>query len=80
MLSTSFSLAGQRATTSIIVVNSGHHDFVFATRNRTLQLRYLIRLYVKELVLKNFAGLPADQPLERRIELSLSAEGKPKSG
>jgi hypothetical protein len=53
---------------------------VFATRNRALQLRYLVRLYVKELVLKNFAGLPADQLLERMIELSLYAEEKLKSG
>jgi hypothetical protein len=49
-------------------------------RNRALQLRYLVRLYVKELVLKNFAGLPADQLLERMIELSLYAEEKLKSG
>ena len=61
---------------NIIMVNSGHRDFVFATRNRALQLRYLARLYVKELVLKNFAGLPADQLLERMIELSLYAERK----
>ncbi len=65
---------------NIIVVNSGHRDFVFATRNRALQLRYLVRLYVKELVLKNFAGLPADQLLERMIELSLYAEEKLKPG
>jgi hypothetical protein len=64
---------------NIIVVNSGHRDFVFATRNRALQLRYLVRLYVKELVLKNFAGLAADQLLERMIELSLYAEEKLKS-
>ena len=64
---------------NIIVVNSGHRDFVFATRNRALQLRYLVRLYVKELVLKNFTGLPADQLLERMIELSLYAEEKLKS-
>ena len=64
---------------NIIVVNSGHRDFVFATRNRALQLRYLVRLYVKELILKNFAGLPADQLLERMIELSLYAEEKLKS-
>jgi hypothetical protein len=51
-----------------------------ATRNRALQLRYLVRLYVKELVLKNFAGLPPDQLLERMIELSLYAEEKLKSG
>ena len=63
----------------VATVNSGHRDFVFATRNRALQLRYLVRLYVKELVLKNFAGLPADQLLERMIELSLYAEEKLKS-
>jgi hypothetical protein len=68
------------AERNIIVVNSGHRDFVFATRNRALQLRYLVRLYVKELVLRNFAGLPADQLLERMIELSLYAEEKLKSG
>ena len=65
---------------NVIIVNSGHRDFVFATRNRALQLRYLVRLYVKELVLKNFAGAPADQLLERMIELSLYAEEKLKSG
>ena len=68
------------AERNIIVVNSGHRDFVFATRNRALQLRYLVRLYVKELVLKNFAGAPADQMLERMIELALYAEEKLKSG
>jgi hypothetical protein len=68
------------ADRNIIVVNSGHRDFVFATRNRALQLRYLVRLYVKELVLKNFAGMSPDQLLERMIELSLYAEEKLKSG
>jgi hypothetical protein len=65
---------------NLIVVNSGHRDFVFATRSRALQLRYLVRLYVKELVLRNFAGLPADQLLERMIELSLHAEANLKPG
>jgi len=60
----------------LIVVNNGHRDFVFATRSRALQLRYLVRLYVKELVLKNFAGLPAEQLTERMIELSLYVEEK----
>lgn len=68
------------AERNIIVVNSGHRDFVFATRNRALQLRYLVRLYVKELVLKNFAGMSAEQLLERMIELSLYAEEQLKSG
>jgi hypothetical protein len=59
------------AERNLIVVNSGHRDFVFATRTRALQLRYLIRLYVKELVLKNFAGASPERLLERMVELSL---------
>jgi len=65
---------------NLIIVNNGHRDFVFATRNRALQLRYLVRLYVKELVLKNFAGASAAELLERMIELSLYAEEKLKGG
>ena len=68
------------AERNLIVVNNGHRDFVFATKNRALQLRYLVRLYVKELVLKNFAGVSAEQLLERMIELSLYAEEKLKPG
>jgi hypothetical protein len=65
---------------NVIVVNNGHRDFVFATRTQALKLRYLVRLYVKELVLRNFAGVPPDQLLERMIELSLYAEEKLRSG
>jgi hypothetical protein len=54
----------------VIVVNNGHRDFVFASRTQALKLRYLLRLYVKELVLRNFSGVPGDQLLERMIELS----------
>jgi hypothetical protein len=68
------------AQRNVIVVNNGHRDFVFATKNRALQLRYLVRLYVKELVLKNFTGVSAEQLLERMIELSLYAEEKLKAG
>jgi hypothetical protein len=64
------------AERNLIVVNNGHRDFVFAMRSRALQLRYLMRLYVKELVLKNFTGLPAEQLMERMIELSLYVEEK----
>jgi len=67
------------AERNLIVVNNGHRDFVFATRSRALQLRYLVRLYVKELVLKNFAGLAAEQVADRMIELSLYVEEKLKS-
>jgi hypothetical protein len=59
---------------NVIVVNSGHRDFVFASRNRATKLRYLVRLYVKELVLRNFTGLSGEQLLERMVELSLYAE------
>jgi hypothetical protein len=62
------------ATRNIIVVNNGHRDFVYAGRNKSLKLRYLVRLYAKELVLKNFVGLPPDQLLERMVELSLRTE------
>jgi len=65
---------------NLIIVNSGHRDFVFARKSRALQLRYLVRLYVKELVLRNFAGVAPEQLLERMIELSLYAEEKLKSG
>ncbi len=67
------------AERNVIVVNNGHRDFVFATKTRALQLRYLVRLYVKELVLKNFAGMSAEQLLERMVELSLYAEEKLKT-
>jgi len=58
----------------VIVVNNGHRDFVYTARNKSLKLRYLVRLYAKELVLRNFVGLPADQLLERMVELSLRTE------
>ena len=64
------------ATRNVIVVNNGHRDFVFASRTQALKLRYLVRLYVKELVLRNFGGVPGDQLLERMIELSLYTEDK----
>ncbi|MGH8132636.1 MAG: ATP-binding protein [Steroidobacteraceae bacterium] len=65
---------------NVIVVNNGHRDFVFATKKHALQLRYLVRLYVKELVLRNFTGVSAEQLLERMVELTLYAEEKLKTG
>jgi hypothetical protein len=59
---------------NVIVVNNGHRDFVYASRNKSLKLRYLVRLYAKELVLHNFSGLPSEQLLERMVELSLRTE------
>jgi hypothetical protein len=62
------------ADKNVIVVNSGHRDFVYAARNKALKLRYICRLYAKELVLRNFLGVPAEELLERLIELSLYTE------
>ena len=62
------------AERNLIVVNSGHRDFVYAARNRMLKLRYICRLFAKELVLKNFIGIPQDQLLERLLELTLYTE------
>jgi hypothetical protein len=62
------------AARNMIIVNNGHRDFVYASRGKALKLRYLVRLYAKELVLRNFVGLPSDQLLERMVELSLRTE------
>ncbi len=62
------------AEQNVIVINNGHRDFVYASRGKALKVRYLTRLFAKEMVQKNFPGLPADQLLERLIELSLYTE------
>ena len=59
---------------NLIVVNNGHGDFRYAEQKRPRQLRYMLRLYAKELGLSNFAGYDPDQMLERMIELSLYTE------
>ena len=58
----------------LIVVNSGHPDFVFASRSRASQLRYIARLFVKELVLRNFPGASSTELLDRMLELTLYME------
>lgn len=63
-----------QADQNVIVINNGHRDFVYASRNKSLLLRYISRLFAKELVYKNFPGLPAAELLERMIELSLYSE------
>lgn len=59
---------------NLIVINNGHRDFVYSSKTRILKTRYIARLFAKELVLRNFPGLPSDQMLERMIELSLYTE------
>ncbi|MEX2445127.1 MAG: ATP-binding protein [Alkalispirochaeta sp.] len=56
---------------SLVIVNSGHADFVYAARQSASKLRYVGRLFAKEIVLANFPGAPRDELLERMIELEL---------
>ena len=62
------------ADKNVIVINNGHRDFVYAGKQKSRKLRYICRLFCKELVRHNFPGLPADELLERMIELSLYTE------
>ena len=62
------------ADQNVIVVNNGHRDFIYASKNQALKLRYICRLFTKELVCKNFPALSTEQILERMIELSLYTE------
>jgi len=59
---------------NLIVINNGHRDFVYAARNKALKLRYICRLFAKELVIRNFPGYSADELVERMIELLLYTE------
>lgn len=63
-----------QAEQNVVVINNGHRDFVFASRNKGLNLRYICRLFAKELVARNFAGSPPGDLLERLIELTLYSE------
>ena len=56
------------------MVDNGHSDFRYAAEKRARELRYMLRLYAKELVLENFPGYERGELLERMIELSLYAE------
>jgi len=62
------------ADKNVIVINNGHRDFVYAGKQKSRKLRYICRLFCKELVRQNFPGLPTDELLERMIELSLYTE------
>lgn len=59
---------------NVIVINNGHRDYVFASKNKSLKVRYISRLFAKELIFKNFKGIPPDNLLERMIELTLYIE------
>ncbi len=59
---------------SVIVINNAHADFVFASRQTATKLRYIARLYAKEIVLANFPEATKDELLERLVELMLYME------
>lgn len=59
---------------NIIIINSGHRDFIYSGRERMRKLRYISRLFAKELVLHNFVGEPPEQLLEHLLELSMHTE------
>ena len=59
---------------NLVIINSGHRDFFYSAREKIRKLRYICRLFAKELILHNFPGVAADQLLERLVELSLYTE------
>ena len=59
---------------NLVVINNGHKDYLFAARKPARKLKYICRLYAKEMVLANFPGFDSRELLERMIELSLYAE------
>lgn len=59
---------------NLIIINSGHADFIFASRNSARKLRFIARLYVKELLLFNFPEENTEKLLERMIEMMLYIE------
>jgi hypothetical protein len=59
---------------NLVVVNNGHRDYLYADQKQARKLKYICRLFCKELVLANFPGFDSRELLERLIELSLYTE------
>ncbi len=59
---------------NLVIINNGHRDFLYVRGEKARKLRYICRLFAKELILQNFPGLPPDQLLERLVELSMYTE------
>ena len=59
---------------NVIVINNGHRDYLYSSQKRSRKLKYICRLFAKELVLINFIGYESPELLERMIELSLYTE------
>jgi hypothetical protein len=59
---------------NLIIINNGHKDYIYASQKKQRKLKYICRLFAKELVLNNFIGFDAESLLERMIELTLYTE------
>ncbi len=59
---------------NLVVINNAHRDFVYASKEKNRKLRYICRLFIKELILANFLNIDPVQLLERMVELSLYTE------
>jgi len=59
---------------NLIIINNGHKDYIYASQKKSRKLKYICRLFTKELVLQNFIGFDAKSLLERMIELTLYTE------
>ncbi|MBT3273084.1 MAG: hypothetical protein HN368_08030, partial [Spirochaetales bacterium] len=59
---------------NLVVINNGHSDYLYAIKVNVRKLRYICKLYAKELVLSNFPGVRPEELLERMIELQLYTE------
>jgi hypothetical protein len=59
---------------NLVVINNAHADYLFASQKPARKLKYICRLFAKELVLNNFRGFDSGELLERMIELSLYTE------
>jgi len=59
---------------ALIIINKAHADFIYASRHNTAKLKYITKLYTKELVLANFPEATKEELLERMVELLLYTE------
>jgi hypothetical protein len=59
---------------NLIIINNGHKDYIYSSQKKSRKLKYICRLFTKELVLNNFIGFDAESLLERMIELTLYTE------
>ena len=58
----------------LIIINNGHADFIYASKQKSRKLKYIAKLFAKELVLANFPELSREEVLERMIELQMYTE------